>query len=300
MAESTLKSDGTPASAPLAPDVLRDHLLRVWPSLSWRGLMIVLAAIAILSWSFSSTETSVGDFIGGFDDIWYFLVRLFPPDWDWQYGTAFTVNVLGREIELGWPRMINSVVETIQISIIGTLGAALLAVPVSLLAARNISPHPMIYQVTRLILNVLRSIPELIYALVFVAAVGLGPFPGVLALTFGSIGSLSRLYAEAIEQIDPQQVMAVRATGASGLQTFMYAVLPQALPLMLSYSLVYFEHNVRNASILGIVGAGGVGFWLQYYLSTFQYDMMLGTVIILVVAVTVIDRFSNYVRQRFI
>jgi phosphonate transport system permease protein len=201
---------------------------------------------------------------------------------------------------IGWPIIITSVVETIQMAIIGTLGAVLLALPVSLLAAKNISPHPVVYQVTRFILNILRSIPELIYGLVFVAAVGLGPFPGVLAIIVGSLGSLSRLFAEAIEQIDPQQVLAVQATGASGTQTFMFSVLPQALPLLISYSLVYFEHNVRNATILGYVGAGGVGFEIQKYISLFQYDKLMGTVIVLVVAVTVIDRFSNYVRSRLI
>lgn len=201
---------------------------------------------------------------------------------------------------LGWPVIVTSIVETIQMAIIGTLGAVLLAIPFSLLAARNVSPHPIIYQGTRLVLNLLRSVPELIYGLVFVAAVGLGPFPGVLAIIFGSVGSLSRIFAEAIEQIDPQQVLALQATGAGGGQTFMYAVLPQAIPLLISYSIVYFEHNVRNATILGYVGAGGVGFEIQKYISLFQYDKLMGTVIVLVVAVTVIDRFSNYVRSRFI
>jgi phosphonate transport system permease protein len=201
---------------------------------------------------------------------------------------------------IGFPKIVTAVVETIQMAIIGTLGAVILALPVALLAARNVSPHPVVYQVTRFILNILRSIPELIYGLIFVAAVGLGPFPGVLAIIFGSVGSLSRLFAEAIEQIDPQQVLAVQATGAGGAQTFIYAVLPQALPLLISYSLVYFEHNVRNATILGYVGAGGVGLELQTYMALFQYDKMMGAVIVLVIAVTAIDRFSNTVRSRFI
>jgi phosphonate transport system permease protein len=128
----------------------------------------------------------------------------------------------------------------------------------------------------------------------------LGPFTGVLALAFASVGSLSRVYAEAIEQIDPQQVMALRASGAGSIQTFIYAVIPQALPLLISYSIVYFESNVRHATILGYVGAGGVGYKLFEYIGTSAYTKLLGTAIILVVAVTIIDRFSNALRKRFI
>src|SRR5262249_2944334 len=155
-----------------------------------------------------------------------------------------------------------------------------------------------IYLIVRFILNFLRSIPELIVALLFVAAVGLGPFAGVLALAFGSVGSLSRVYAEAIEQIDPQQVMALRASGAGGIQTFIYAVIPQALPLLISYSIVYFEHNVRTATILGYVGAGGIGYLLFAYMGYSDYPKVFGVAIVLVVAVTAIDRFSSSLRKR--
>ena len=139
-----------------------------------------------------------------------------------------------------------------------------------------------------------------IFALVFVAAIGLGPFTGVLALGIAAIGSMGRLYAEAIEQIDPQQVLAVRATGASRLPIFTHGVIPQVMPLMASYSLVLFEHNVRAATILGIVGAGGVGFALQKYMALFQFRELMGAVIVLIVAVTIIDRISAHIRQRLI
>jgi phosphonate transport system permease protein len=122
----------------------------------------------------------------------------------------------------------------------------------------------------------------------------------VLALAFGSVGSLSRVYSEAIEQIDPQQVLALRATGAGSIQTFIYAVFPQALPLLISYSIVYFESNVRHATILGYVGAGGVGYKLFEYMGTGAYQKLFGTALVLVIAVTIIDRFSNYLRQRII
>ena len=128
--------------------------------------------------------------------------------------------------------------------------------------SRNIAP-PAVYGVTRFLLNTNRAIPDIIFALVFVAAVGLGPFGGVLALAIGSIGFMAKVYAEAIEAIDPQQVLAVSATGASRAQTIVYAVAPQAMPMIASYSLLLFETNVRSATILGIVGAGGVGFVLR-------------------------------------
>jgi phosphonate transport system permease protein len=203
-------------------------------------------------------------------------------------------------ILMGWPVVIPAIIETVQIALIGTAGAIVLSIPFGLLAARNVSPHPVVYQVTRVLLNANRAIPELIFALIFVVAVGLGPFAGVLALVIGSIGTLGKLYAESIEAIDPQQVAAVRATGAPELHVFNYAVIPQAFPNMASYSLLLFESNVRAATILGIVGAGGVGFIIQKYLALFQYQEMIGATLVIIVVVTLIDRASDYIRKKII
>jgi phosphonate transport system permease protein len=185
-------------------------------------------------------------------------------------------------------------------AVIGTTLSIFLAIPFGLLAARNVSPHPLVYQVTRFLMNIIRSIPEIIIALVFVAAVGLGPFGGVMALAIAAIGSVARLYAESIEQIDPQQVMAVRATGAQGMQILSFGVLPQVLPLVTSYSLSLFEHNLRAASILGLVGAGGAGFLLSKYMALFQYQQLMGAVLVLVLTVTVVDRLSARLRKSII
>jgi phosphonate transport system permease protein len=198
------------------------------------------------------------------------------------------------------PGILPFVIETLQMALVGTVGAAVLAIPFGLLAARNTSPHPSVYQAVRLVMNANRAVPELIFALIFVAAVGLGPFTGVLALSIASVGSLGRLYAEAIEQIDPQQVLAVRATGASSLLVFRYAVVPQVLPLIATYSLTYFEHNVRAATILGVVGAGGVGLRLNQYIGLFQFRELMGAVLVLVIAVTIIDRLSARLRSQLI
>lgn len=204
------------------------------------------------------------------------------------------------EILIGYPVIIDSIIETGQIAVVGTLVSILVSIPFALLAARNTTPHPIVYQVTRLFLNLVRSIPTLIYALIMVSAVGLGPFAGVLALVVGSVGSLGKLFAESFEQIDPNQVAAVRATGAGSIQVFNFAVLPQAFPLLATYALITFESNVRDSTILGIVGAGGVGFIIQKYASLFQLQRLMGAVIIIAIMVTIIDRFSDYIRKRII
>jgi phosphonate transport system permease protein len=191
-----------------------------------------------------------------------------------------------------------AILETVQMALIGTTLAVVLALPFGLLAARNTSPHRLVYQGTRLLLNANRAVPDIIFALIFVAAVGLGPFSGVLALAVGAIGFMGKLYAEAIESIDPQQVQAIRATGANRLQTFVFGAVPQALPLVAAYSLLLFETNVRSATILGIVGAGGVGFVLSKYMALFQYQRLLGALILIILAVTLIDRASDALRQR--
>jgi len=305
----------------LSPEQVRQRLLQPLPRVTYRSLLFMVIAVLVLTWSLAGVgpgpTNRVTSIFDPFIAMGNLIGRMIPPEFEVErerkvalemFGqpianfsiTRSTVDVFGQPVEIGWPPIISSVFETIQMAIVGTLGAVLMALPVSLHTARNTSPLPATYTVTRLVLNFMRSIPELVWALLFVAAVGLGPFTGVLALAFGSVGSLSRVFAEAIEQIDPAQVNAVRATGASGLQSFIYAVVPQALPLFISYSIIYFESNVRHATILGYVGAGGVGFLLFKYTGTSDYDKVLGTALVLVVAVTIIDRFSSWLRARFI
>lgn len=303
MVTPTIRSDKPARTLPTAAE-LRESLLRPFPRLTPSGILLTLLIIAIFAWSWSASRPTA---INRVKDVWDvframgdLIARMLPPEFELARGTARTYNLFGSEFTVGWPLIINAVIETIQIAIMGTLAAVVMSLPLSLLAAKNTSPHPIIYQGVRFVLNFLRSIPELVFALLFVAAVGLGPFTGVVALAFGSVGSIARIYAEAIEQIDPQQVLALRATGAGGLQTFAYAVLPQAFPLLITYSVVYFESNVRHATILGYVGAGGVGYKLFEYVGTSDYQKLLGTAIVLVVAVTIIDRLSSQIRQRFI
>jgi phosphonate transport system permease protein len=276
----------------------REELLRSWPRITPARVATVLAILAAYAWGFAGTQASPAELARGIPNMVDFVRRLNPPQWQTLPVTVALPGLAATVVPV--PEILFAILETLQMALIGTTAAVVLALPVALLAARNTAPHSLVYQTTRLLLNAKRAIPDIVFALVFVAAVGLGPFSGVLALAIGSFGSLAKVYAEAIEAIDPQPVLAIRATGADRAQTFVFGVIPQALPLMASYTLLYFEQNVRSATILGIVGAGGVGFVLSRYMALFQYQRLMGALILIVVAVTLIDRFSDALRKRII
>lgn len=310
MSTEFVRAEATAAPRLATVESLREDLVNPWPRISLRALLTVLFLIAFFAWGIEGTRARPAELMAGIPNILDFIRRLFPPVLDTvQLPLALpAINVLGLEIPaigfpeitLPYPTVMTAIIETVQMAIIGTAGAIILALPFGLLAARNTSPHPWVYQTTRMILNANRALPEIVYALIFVAAVGLGPFGGVLALAIGSMGSMGKLYAESIESIDPQQVLALRATGANRILTFLYSVMPQALPVIASYSLLLFESNVRSASILGLVGAGGVGFIISKYLALFQYQKLMGAMILLIITVTIIDRISDYLRKRII
>ncbi len=288
----------------------RLDLLRVWPRFSLSRVLIVLGITLLLLWGLEATNARPSELIAGIPNIRNFVVRMFPPKFEMvdealqtpaiALGFVTIPRIGFADVTFPFPEILYAVIQTIQIAIVGTVFAIVLSIPFALLAARNIAPHPLVYQTTRMVLNANRAVPDIIFALIFVAAVGLGPFGGVMALAVGSVGFMAKVFAEAIEAIDPEQVKAIRATGASRSQVISYAVLPQAMPMVLSYALLLFEHNVRSATILGLVGAGGVGFVLSKYMALFQYDLLLGALIFIVLMVTLVDRFSDYVRRRFI
>ncbi|NJM08109.1 hypothetical protein HC891_20850, partial [Candidatus Gracilibacteria bacterium] len=192
----------------------RERLLSPWPQVGLRGILTTVILVGVLIWGLNGTNANPFELVAGVPNIIDFIVRLFPPDFDVVPTTIPIWGIFqpafGETIALNIPRSLPYIVETLQMGLIGTVLGIVLSIPFGLLAARNVTPHPIVYQVTRMILNINRAIPELIFALIFVAAVGLGPFGGVLALAVGSIGSLAKLYAESIEQIDPQQ--AARST----------------------------------------------------------------------------------------
>jgi phosphonate transport system permease protein len=197
------------------------------------------------------------------------------------------------------PAALTGAVTTVEIALLGTVVAAALALPMGFLSARNVAP-PGVFYPARAMLNLFRSVDTLVYALIFVAAVGLGPFPGVLAVLAYTTTSLAKLYSEAIEGIDAGPVDAVTATGATRLQVLRYGVLPQVLPLFLSYVLYRLETNIRAATVLGFVGAGGIGFYLQTYLRMIDYPAASTTLLVTIAMVMVIDALSSRLRARLV
>lgn len=195
-----------------------------------------------------------------------------------------------------WRTYVQEMVVTLQIAVWGTALAVITAVPLGLLASSNIVPW-WIYQPVRRLMDAFRAINEMVFAMLFVVAVGLGPFAGVLALWIHTAGILAKLFAEAVEAIDPQPVEGIRSTGASALHEVIYGVLPQVLPLWISFALYRFESNVRSASVVGMVGAGGIGVVLWEIIRGFQYAETCAVMIIIIVTVSLIDLISARIRK---
>tara|TARA_R110002096_G_scaffold75540_6_gene178456 strand:- start:509 stop:2515 length:2007 start_codon:yes stop_codon:yes gene_type:complete len=196
-----------------------------------------------------------------------------------------------------WQLYLHQIVVTIQIALWGTFFAVILAIPLGLLGASNIAPN-WIRVPVRWVMDGLRAINELVVAAVFVAAVGLGPFAGVLALAFHTAGVLGKLFSEAVESIDEGPVEGVRATGAGPLNEVTWAVIPQVIPLWASFALYRFESNTRSATILGLIGAGGIGQVLIENIRSFQYGKTAVIIGIIIIAVTLVDALSQILRKR--
>lgn len=195
-----------------------------------------------------------------------------------------------------WRLYISEMIITIQIAIWGTALSVLTAIPFGILSSGNIAPM-WISQPVRRLMDAARAINEIVFAMLFVVAVGLGPFAGVLALWIHTTGILAKLFSEAVEAIDPHPVEGVRATGANPLQEVIFGVIPQVLPLWISYSLYRFESNVRSATVLGIVGAGGIGALLWEYIRGFYYAETAAVMLIIIVCVTALDVMSQRLRK---
>jgi phosphonate transport system permease protein len=194
---------------------------------------------------------------------------------------------------------VKPLLDTLAMSIAGTAIAVLLSLPLAILAARNTSPHPLLYHVSRGLLNALRSIPELIMGIVFVAAVGFGALPGVLALGLHSIGMIAKFFAEAIEHADQAPVEAARASGCNPLQVVFHGILPQVLPQMADTAIYRWEYNFRASTVMGMVGAGGIGFELMGSLRIMQYQDVSAILIVILAMVTLVDAFSSFLRRKF-
>jgi phosphonate transport system permease protein len=212
---------------------------------------------------------------------------------------------LARWAAKAWPpdaseldRLLWRAAETVAMATVGTSFAALLAVPLAIVAARNTTPARVLYAPARWLLDVLRGVDSFVFALIFVAAVGLGPFAGVLGIALHTAGSMAKLWSEALEATAPEAVDAVRMTGARSLKIISYAVVPDALPALASVALYMWEFNLRSSTVLGVVGAGGIGQELKNSIDLLQFPRVLTVLLIILAMVTTIDQLSAWLRRR--
>jgi len=239
-------------------------------------------AVAALWYSAVQIKLSPVALVRGTGYMWDFISRLFPPD-------------LSYFVLLG-----GATIETVQIAIWGTLLAIILSIPLSFLGARNTTPHIVVFHLTRLLLNALRAINELVFALIFVSAVGLGPFAGVLAVALHATGMLAKFCAEEIEGVDKGQVEAQMATGASHMQVILFGVAPQIVPQFIGYAIYRLDVSIRSATVLGLVGAGGLGFALIQNMKLFRYHQTATCILVIFLLVLISDWICGKLRRKVI
>jgi len=241
------------------------------------GIVLIVAALFIQAWIVVQARPQ--DLVTGVHGMADIISRSLPPAFDQFEPTLMPV------------------LETIDLAIFGTVVGVVLAFPLSMLAAKNMTPGKPFYYAARAVIGLTRSVPDLVWALLFVTAVGLGPFPGALALGVHSVGMLGRLFAEVIEDMDMGPVEALTLTGASRLQVFTHAVVPGVLPSLLGIALYRFDENLRSSLVLGFVGAGGIGFLLLTAMNLFQYKTVAFLLIVTFVLVTCAERMSAALRR---
>jgi phosphonate transport system permease protein len=240
----------------------------------------VLVAILIVVQSLIVVEARPQDLITGIHGMADIIRRAMPPDFS-KFHDAL------------WPAL-----ETVDIAIFGTLAGVILAIPLAVLAATNVTPSRYMYYLARGIIGFTRAVPDLVWALFFVTAVGLGPFPGGLALAVHSIGMLGRLFAETIEHMDMAPIDALSLTGARRVQIFTHGIIPSVLPSLAGISLYRLDENFRSSLVLGFVGAGGIGFQLLTAMNLFQYQEVSLLLIVIFVIVVAVERLSALLRQK--
>lgn len=243
--------------------------------------LVWATVLGVLAWAWRGAEIRPLDLVRDAGNIAIYASDFFPPDFrDWR--------IYAKEMLV-----------TLHIAIWGTVLALVAAVPAGLLCASNVAPA-WVYQPMRRLMDACRAINEMVFAMLFVVAVGLGPFAGVLALWIHTSGTLAKLFSEAVEAIDPQPVEGIRSTGASALHEIIYGVIPQVMPLWISFTLYRFEANVRSASVVGMVGAGGIGVVLWEIIRGFQYAETCAVMLIIVVTVSAIDLVSARIRKALV
>ena len=244
-----------------------------------KNIGIAVGLIIIYGWALRGLEIDAATLASSWPYMTDFISRLWPPNLE-------IIDVA-----------IKALIETIQMSLWGTTIGAIVSVPIAICSARNIAPSWLQWP-ANFIQNAVRSVPSIVLGLLFVAATGLGAPAGTLALGIYTIGYLAKFYQEAIESVEARSIESLQVAGASWLQVAQYGIFPQVLPLALGYTLWMFEYNIRAASVLGVVGAGGIGFELVNYIRSFEYNKATTMMLVLLVVVTVIDVISSKWRQR--
>ena len=266
----------------MSGDVLPAMPVRSWAGAVAVALRCVVAVLglAVVAQALAVVQARPQDLITGIHGMADIIRRATPPDFS-------------RLPDMLWPAL-----ETVDIAIFGTLAGVCMAVPLAVLAAANVTPSRVVYYLSRAIIGVARSVPDLVWALLFVTAVGLGPFPGALALAVHSVGMLGRLCAETIENMDMAPIDALSLTGANRLQVFTHGVVPTVLPAFLGIALYRLDENIRSSLVLGFVGAGGIGFQLLTAMNLFDYRVVSLLLLMTFVIVIAAERMSAALRAR--
>jgi phosphonate transport system permease protein len=269
----------------MAQALATSHVTPTRPPRSLRNslgtVLLYGLGFAILAWSYRGADIRPLALIEDSQNMAVFAREFFPPDFSqWRY-------------------YLDEILSTLQIAIWGTFLAIIFAVPFGLMAAENLSPI-WLRQPVRRLMDALRAINEMVFAMLFVVAVGLGPVAGVLAIFIHTTGILAKLFSEAVEAIDPRPVEGIRATGANVLEEILYGVIPQVIPLWVSYSLYRFESNVRSATVVGMVGAGGIGVVLWEVIRGFYFAQTCAVMLMIIVTVSLLDVLSAALRRRFL
>jgi len=225
-------------------------------------------------------------------------------DWERMGSLAQVLESAGRFVAIDWalfPDLVGPTIETFMIACLGTLLGVLICIPVAWFGAMNITPFkPVTYPLARLMMTLSRSIHEIVWALFFVAVVGLGAMAGIFALAVRSVGFIAKMSAEAIEDIDPGPVEAIRATGGNGFQVLIYAILPQVLPQVLGVIVFEWEINIRRSAILGLVGAGGLGLVFFRQMNTFNFAGVTSVILAILAIIVVGELVSHFARKTVI
>ena len=251
------------------------------PQWSWKTIVSIIIFVSLLVFVVKDLEINfiklISDSSKYLGDI---LSRMVPPDFS------------------NFDELIYAIFETIEIAFIGTFIAIVLSIPLGLFSARNIAPNYFVYIISKTIIIFFRAIPEFIMAMILVIAIGFGAMPGIIALGFHTMGFLAKFYSESIEHVNEGPIQALESMGASKWQVIAFAVVPQIIPSFIGNNLYILDRNIRMATMLGIVGAGGIGYELQSAFRMFEYSRVSAIIIVIFLTIFVIDMLSSYIRSK--